>query len=96
MERGIADACLGPLWDPGAVRIAFDAGVGASRVTHRRQDRTAIGRSRRRDVGGEGVGTRHGDDGSRRHAGPAWRLRAGSLQGARRRTDELPLPGVWT
>jgi microcystin degradation protein MlrC len=29
MERGIADACLGPLWDPGAVRIAFDAGVGA-------------------------------------------------------------------
>jgi microcystin degradation protein MlrC len=29
MERGIADVCLGPLWDPGAVRIAFDAGVGA-------------------------------------------------------------------
>ena len=29
IERGIADACLGPLWDPVAVRIAFDAGVGA-------------------------------------------------------------------
>jgi microcystin degradation protein MlrC len=29
LERGIADACLGPLWDPGAARIAFDAGVGA-------------------------------------------------------------------
>jgi microcystin degradation protein MlrC len=29
IDRGIADACLGPLWDPGAVRIAFDAGVGA-------------------------------------------------------------------
>ncbi len=29
VERGIAPACLGPLWDPVAVRIAFDAGVGA-------------------------------------------------------------------
>ena len=29
VERGIAGAALGPLWDPGAVRIAFDAGVGA-------------------------------------------------------------------
>ncbi|ANN79468.1 M81 family metallopeptidase [Bordetella flabilis] len=30
LERGISDAALGPLWDPGAVRIAFDAGVGAT------------------------------------------------------------------
>lgn len=29
VERGVADAALGPLWDPMAVRIAFDAGVGA-------------------------------------------------------------------
>lgn len=29
VERGIAPAALGPLWDPGAVRIAFEAGVGA-------------------------------------------------------------------
>ena len=29
LERGMANACLGPLWDPVAVRIAFDAGVGA-------------------------------------------------------------------
>jgi microcystin degradation protein MlrC len=29
LERGIGGAALGPLWDPGAVRIAFDAGVGA-------------------------------------------------------------------
>ena len=29
IERGIGDAALGPLWDPMAVRIAFDAGVGA-------------------------------------------------------------------
>ncbi|MGC2084362.1 MAG: M81 family metallopeptidase [Bradyrhizobium sp.] len=29
LERGITDAALGPLWDPIAVRIAFDAGVGA-------------------------------------------------------------------
>jgi microcystin degradation protein MlrC len=29
VERGIANAALGPLWDPQAVRIAFDAGVGA-------------------------------------------------------------------
>ena len=29
IERGIANAVLGPLWDPIAVRIAFDAGVGA-------------------------------------------------------------------
>lgn len=29
VERGIHQACLGPLWDPVAVRIAFDAGVGA-------------------------------------------------------------------
>jgi microcystin degradation protein MlrC/3-mercaptopyruvate sulfurtransferase SseA len=30
IERQISNAALGPLWDPGAVRIAFDAGVGAS------------------------------------------------------------------
>lgn len=29
LERGIGNAALGPLWDPQAVRIAFDAGVGA-------------------------------------------------------------------
>ena len=29
LERGITNAALGPLWDPIAVRIAFDAGVGA-------------------------------------------------------------------
>ena len=29
IERGIGNAALGPLWDPVAVRIAFDAGVGA-------------------------------------------------------------------
>jgi microcystin degradation protein MlrC len=29
LERGIGNACLGPLWDPIAVRIAFEAGVGA-------------------------------------------------------------------
>ncbi len=29
VERGIGNAALGPLWDPVAVRIAFDAGVGA-------------------------------------------------------------------
>lgn len=29
LERGVTNACIGPLWDPGAVRIAFDAGVGA-------------------------------------------------------------------
>ncbi|MCW8199115.1 M81 family peptidase [Verminephrobacter aporrectodeae subsp. tuberculatae] len=28
-ERAISNAALGPLWDPIAVRIAFDAGVGA-------------------------------------------------------------------
>ena len=30
VERGIVNAALGPLWDPIAVRIAFDAGVGAT------------------------------------------------------------------
>ena len=29
VERGITNAALGPVWDPVAVRIAFDAGVGA-------------------------------------------------------------------
>lgn len=29
LERGIDNVALGPLWDPVAVRIAFDAGVGA-------------------------------------------------------------------
>lgn len=29
IERKIANVCLGPVWDPIAVRIAFDAGVGA-------------------------------------------------------------------
>jgi microcystin degradation protein MlrC len=30
LERGIGNACLGPLWDPIAVRTAFDAGAGAT------------------------------------------------------------------
>jgi microcystin degradation protein MlrC len=30
LERGITSGCIGPLWDPVAARIAFDAGVGAS------------------------------------------------------------------
>lgn len=30
LERGIRDAALGPLWDPVAARIAFDAGPGAT------------------------------------------------------------------
>lgn len=30
LERGISNAAVGPLWDPVAVRIAFDAGVGAT------------------------------------------------------------------
>jgi microcystin degradation protein MlrC len=30
LERGIENAALGPLWDPMAVRIAFDAGMGAT------------------------------------------------------------------
>ena len=29
LERGVGHTALGPLWDPVAVRIAFDAGVGA-------------------------------------------------------------------
>jgi len=29
-ERGITNVALGPLWDPVAVRIAFDAGAGAT------------------------------------------------------------------
>ena len=29
VERNIRNVCLGPLWDPVAVRIAFDAGIGA-------------------------------------------------------------------
>jgi microcystin degradation protein MlrC len=30
VERGVQHAALGPLWDPQAVRIAFDAGLGAT------------------------------------------------------------------
>ena len=30
VERQVASAALGPLWDPQAVRIAFDAGIGAA------------------------------------------------------------------
>lgn len=30
VERGISRAAVGPMWDPVAVRIAFDAGVGAT------------------------------------------------------------------
>ncbi len=30
LERGVQNAALGPLWDPQAVRIAFEAGVGAT------------------------------------------------------------------
>jgi microcystin degradation protein MlrC len=30
IERRIGNACIGPLWDPVAARIAFDAGAGAT------------------------------------------------------------------
>ena len=30
LARGIVNACLGPLWDPVAVRIAFDAAAEAA------------------------------------------------------------------
>ena len=30
LDRGISPVALGPLWDPVAVRIAFDAGIGAT------------------------------------------------------------------
>lgn len=30
LERGVQGAALGPLWDPQAVRLAFEAGVGAT------------------------------------------------------------------
>jgi microcystin degradation protein MlrC len=30
IERNVQNAALGPLWDPGAVRVAFAAGVGAA------------------------------------------------------------------
>ncbi len=30
IERDVSNAALGPLWDPGAVRVAFAAGVGAT------------------------------------------------------------------
>jgi microcystin degradation protein MlrC len=30
VERGVADAALGPIWDPVAVRLCFDAGRGAT------------------------------------------------------------------
>lgn len=29
LKRGLQDACIGPLWDPMAVRLCFDAGVGS-------------------------------------------------------------------
>lgn len=29
LEKGVQDACMGPLWDPVAVRLCFEAGVGA-------------------------------------------------------------------
>ena len=30
IERGVQDAALGPIWDPIAVRLCFDAGLGAT------------------------------------------------------------------
>jgi microcystin degradation protein MlrC len=30
VERGVAEAALGPIWDPVAVRLCFDAGLGAT------------------------------------------------------------------
>jgi microcystin degradation protein MlrC len=30
LERGIGNACVGPVWDPVAARIAFEAGAGAT------------------------------------------------------------------
>jgi hypothetical protein len=64
VERGIANAALGPLWDPIAVRIAFDAGVGAQAGdAHRRQDQPALGRSAGCGMHREGAQARPRDDG---------------------------------
>jgi microcystin degradation protein MlrC len=30
IERDVPDAAVGPIWDPIAVRLCFDAGAGAS------------------------------------------------------------------
>jgi len=30
IERRVEDACIGPIWDPVAVRLCFDAGLGAT------------------------------------------------------------------
>ena len=44
LERGVGHTALGPLWDPVAVRIAFDAGVGA-RLPLRLGGKKCAGRS---------------------------------------------------
>ena len=40
IERKVENACVGPIWDPIAVRLCFDAGLGATvPAALRRQDR---------------------------------------------------------
>ena len=49
IERGLSDACVGPLWDPVAVQFCHAAGVGDDAAAAlRRQDRDHLGGADRR------------------------------------------------
>ena len=49
IERDVHDAAVGPIWDPIAVRLCFDAGVAPASLCVWRQDRPASGRADRCD-----------------------------------------------
>ena len=56
IERNVEGAAIGPIWDPIAVRLCFDAGVGATLpAALRRQDRPGLGPAGRRDGDGDGL-----------------------------------------
>ncbi len=75
IERNVEDACVGPIWDPIAVRICLDAGVGADHPPAlRRQDRAHLRPAHRRDGDGDGRGARLLAE-LRPDAGAAGRLR---------------------
>ena len=54
IEIGAEHAAIGPIWDPVAVRLCFDAGLGCDAATSdRREDRTGLRSADRRIGGGD-------------------------------------------
>ena len=94
IERDVESAALGPIWDPIAVRLCFDAGVGRDLpAALRRQDRPRLRPAGRCDGDGDGARARLLAE-LRPHPGAAGRLRRDPNRRRGGGADHQPHPGA--